>query len=805
MTTTENQNSASSPPSNGAGSAPPENKPEPAAAAPAPAESANRHGREREDEDGPQPGNVARPEPSDEDEYGDGPAPGNEKFPPPRHAQGQGPGRGPRPQGPPREPRPPREPAAGAAGAAPPAGPPREGGSTSSKRRRRRKKGGAGHAPEAGQPHAQAHAPTETDAPAETAETTEGAAAPEPPAEGGSPATEAHAEHAPGRDRDRKKRREHDREHREHRGPRPDRERPAFNVGDIVFGKIVEIGDDAIFVDLAGKGRAIFDRRELDLPDDPTPETQEARDEHDAHEPEGDDAPKGEHTEEHAAEAAAAAEEPATAETVSMEDAPTATGEPENFSPPAVAEKPEAAPEPTALHEEAAAAAPETEAAPVDVAPAPAEAAVPHEKAPPKPREPQAPLPAVILEIGAPFVGMVHNDGGRGGLMVLTRHPRRISKSKQMTSAALKEHVMVFGLVTGVIKGGIEVDVEGLRAFAPGSHMDLRKGADLSPLVGKRMGFHVTQYGKRGRDVVLSRKAMLEADAKAIRDEAIKKLAVGAVVDGIVRSVVPFGAFIDIGGVEGLVPLPEMSHNRSDGPSDVFKPGETVAVKIMKIDDKGKVALSRKAAMPNPWIEVAKKYAHGTKHTGKVARIQPFGVFVELESGVDGLIHTPDLTLKKIEHPSEVVKIGDPIEVVVAHVEASSHRIGLHPAPTGEQANEAPQRVQIHKMVKAVVTNVETGGLVVRILGVTGRSAKGFIPAGGTGTPRGTELRKPFPIGTKVEAKVMEIDPKRGEVKLSIKALTDQTERDAYHEYKKQVSKEARFTFGDLLKKNAPK
>jgi small subunit ribosomal protein S1 len=265
--------------------------------------------------------------------------------------------------------------------------------------------------------------------------------------------------------------------------------------------------------------------------------------------------------------------------------------------------------------------------------------------------------------------------------------------------------------------------------------------------------------------------------------------------------VVPFGAFVDVGGVEGLVPLQEMSHNRSDGPSDVFKAGEPTRVRVIKIDDKGKVWLSRKATIPDPWQEVARKYAQGTRHPGKVVRLQPFGAFVELEPGIDGLIHTSDLSIKRIESPEEVVKVGDSIDVVVSHVDPSNHKIALHPAPQGAAADEAPQRVMPHKPVKAKVVNIESGGLVVRILGVTGRNARGYITAAGTGTPRGTELRKAFNIGQEVEAKVIEMDPRRGEVKLSIKALSEEQERSAYQQYRQQLKAEAKFTFGDLLAK----
>jgi small subunit ribosomal protein S1 len=187
---------------------------------------------------------------------------------------------------------------------------------------------------------------------------------------------------------------------------------------------------------------------------------------------------------------------------------------------------------------------------------------------------------------------------------------------------------------------------------------------------------------------------------------------------------------------------------------------------------------------------------------GKVARLQPFGAFVELEPGIDGLIHSADLSVKRIEHPEEVVKVGQELEVVVASVDSRQHRIALHPAPTGEAANETPQKIALGKSVKVVVVAIEAGGLAVRILGATGRQGRGFISAAATGTPRGTELRKLFPVGKELEVKIVEMDPRRGEVKLSIKALNEQTERDAYQTYRAQVKREAKFgTLADLLAK----
>jgi small subunit ribosomal protein S1 len=565
--------------------------------------------------------------------------------------------------------------------------------------------------------------------------------------------------------RDKKKERKHG----------PPRERPPVNVGDIVFGKILEITDEAIFIDIPGKAHAIFDRGEMVLPDDDDTATSSGARSPASHAPA-------------AAEVAGPAEESA-----SEGPAELTNGAAEAATAAATEGSPEAHAEASAPPEEAVAPVvePVQPAAEVEAAPA----------APEPPKEPK--VPRVILEVGADFIGVVHNDGMRGGLVVLTHHPRRAERSKAAIEKAFQDKTLTLGLVTGVIKGGIEVDVDGLRAFAPGSHVDMRMGADLSHLVGQRLPFLVTQYAKRGRDLVLSRKGLIEEEARKSRADALAKLKVGEELEGIVRSVVPFGAFVDVGGIEGLVPLQEMSHNRADGPSDVFKAGEPTRVKVVKIDDRGKVWLSRRATIPDPWQQVAKKYAQGTRHAGKVVRLQPFGAFIELEPGVDGLIHTADLSIKRIETPGDVVKIGESLDVVVSNVDPSNHKIALHPAPSGDMANEAPQRVAPHKAVKVRVVAIESGGLVVRVLGVTGRNARGYITSAGTGTPRGTELRKAFTVGQDVDAKVVEIDPRRSEIKLSIKALSEEQERSAYQQYRQQLKAEARFTLADLLTKKS--
>ncbi|MBI4954477.1 MAG: S1 RNA-binding domain-containing protein [Myxococcales bacterium] len=410
-------------------------------------------------------------------------------------------------------------------------------------------------------------------------------------------------------------------------------------------------------------------------------------------------------------------------------------------------------------------------------------------------------------EAGVQFVSKVQSASTRGGFVILAYEPVKPIEARQSIREALEKNVTVAGWVTGVIKGGVEVDVIGVRCFAPASHVELRHHSDLSSLVGHRFDFEVTHYAQKGRDVVLSRKKMLEQGAKAERDAELAKIAPDMVCRGVVRNVLHWGAFValpDFGNIEGVVHMSEASHDRGARLTSLFKPGDEIQVKVLRIDDKGKLWFSHKATLADPWQAVRDKYRPGSRHKGKVARITDFGAFIQLEPGVDGLCHVADLAFVEVEHPSKVVKIDDEIEVVVAHVDPDNHKISLHAAPPADEATDKPVRVQSNQLVQVVVTQVREGGIGARIVGASGRNARAFIPAGQTGTPRGTDLRKLFPIGKRLEAKVIEADPRKGETKLSIKAVKEDAERTAYREYRSQVQREAKFgTFADLFKPKA--
>jgi small subunit ribosomal protein S1 len=411
----------------------------------------------------------------------------------------------------------------------------------------------------------------------------------------------------------------------------------------------------------------------------------------------------------------------------------------------------------------------------------------------------------LVPGVGDRMVAHIHNDGARGGLVVLTRKPLREEETKPLVEKAHQEGTLVSGLITGVIRGGVEVDVGGLRAFAPASGMDLHPAnANFTGLVGQRMDFKVVQYEKNGRDVVVSRRSMLESEAHERRKQALSVLEEGQVLDGVVRTVVEWGVFVAMPAaenLEGLVHVTEASHDPYAQIAELYKPGDKIQVKITKIDERGKIWLSRKALIDDPWAAAREKYGTGTRHTGTVKHLEDFGAFITLEPAVEGLLHIADLSLERIEHAKEKLEVGATVEVVVAHVDTRNRRLSLHLAPTGERASEPVQRVARNAIVKVEISKIEASGLVVRILGVTGRAARGFIPAGQTGTPRGTELRKAFKLNGIIDAKVVDIDPKRGEAKLSIRELADDEERRATREYRQKLSAQGGFgTLGDLFR-----
>lgn len=251
--------------------------------------------------------------------------------------------------------------------------------------------------------------------------------------------------------------------------------------------------------------------------------------------------------------------------------------------------------------------------------------------------------------------------------------------------------VPVEGVVEKEIKGGYEIKLGGTaRAFCPYSQIALRRVENPESLIGTRLAFLITEYGEKGRNIIVSRRSLLEEEQRRLKDEAQAGISEGMTVSGTVTSLQDFGAFVDIGGLEGLIPISEIGWSRVKDVRDVLSVGQSVQVVIKKIDkENDRIGLSLKDTLADPWEQVSGKYPEGSFHAGRVARLDTFGAFVTLESGVDGLIHISKLGAgKRINHPREVLKEGDELEVKIESVDRSARRLSLVPAGPARAAAE---------------------------------------------------------------------------------------------------------------------
>lgn len=240
----------------------------------------------------------------------------------------------------------------------------------------------------------------------------------------------------------------------------------------------------------------------------------------------------------------------------------------------------------------------------------------------------------------------------------------------------------VKGKVSGTNKGGFNIDLGGARAFCPFSQIDVRRVDDPTEFVGRTLDFKILEISNQGKNVVVSRRALLQAERDSLGEETRANLSLGDTLAGVVTRLVPFGAFVDIGGVEGLVHISQISHQRLGDPSEVLQEGQTIQVKVLEIQNLGegrseRISLSVKALANDPWPAAAGDLPPGSESTGKVTRLVDFGVFVQLKPGIEGLIHISELANRRIIHPREVLNEGDEITVKIIDVDLARRRISL--------------------------------------------------------------------------------------------------------------------------------
>ena len=442
---------------------------------------------------------------------------------------------------------------------------------------------------------------------------------------------------------------------------------------------------------------------------------------------------------------------------------------------------------------------------------------------------------ALIFAQGDTVEGFVLSMG-EGNVVITKSVPK--GAGREVLAAALESRIPVEGLVTAVNKGGLEVELGGQRAFCPTSQVDVHFVEDLSVFVGQKLQFRVTEL--RGGNAVLSRRAVLEEARKGQAAELRKRLDVGVDLEGTVISVRDFGAFVDLGGLEGMIHVSELSHSRVANAADVVKPGQKVKVQVLRIEAPGtgkdgkphgeKIALSLKALEQDPWDAARPELAEGKKLQGKVARLQPFGAFVELFPGVDGLVHVSALSPKHVNHPREVVKEGELVYVQIESIDDQSRRVALRrltdeefqaegpvAAPTregrGGSREGAPQRegqksdgkpatarAKVGDVVDVTVEKCEAFGVFVTWAG--GGSSKGLIPNPELGTERGSDNKRTNPVGSIYKAQIIEVDD-RGRYRLSKTSAQAALDRADYQDYQRkhtQAAGKGFGTLGDLLR-----
>jgi small subunit ribosomal protein S1 len=405
-------------------------------------------------------------------------------------------------------------------------------------------------------------------------------------------------------------------------------------------------------------------------------------------------------------------------------------------------------------------------------------------------------------KVGDTIEACVISTGASG--VVLSRKLAKGIRDREFLAEAARNKIPVEGRVIERNKGGLTVDVAGLRAFCPISQIELRYCEDPDVHLGQRYAFLITKYDDSGRrpDLVVSRKSLLQAEAEREAAELRKTLQEGDVVSGVVRNIRDFGAFVDLGGLDGLLPISELSHTRVDKVTDVLSEGDEVHVQVVSFDrTKDRITLSLKRLEADPWEDVVAAFPEGIRLPGRVVRLQPFGAFVELSPGVDGLIHISNFnTPERISHPKAVVQVGDEIEVQVLNVDPIQRRIGLARVPKDGEFGDIPV---VGALIEGTIDSVANFGVFVHL----GPGRKGLIPNVELGTSKGADNRKEFQPGARIKVKVLEITDGGRRIRLSRKEAVADAERSDFQDYLNQDgSGSSGFgTLGDLLKKNLGK
>ncbi len=378
---------------------------------------------------------------------------------------------------------------------------------------------------------------------------------------------------------------------------------------------------------------------------------------------------------------------------------------------------------------------------------------------------------SVAVNVGDKVDVLLERKEVDDSLVTLSKEKADKLKAWRSVSKAFREGEIVDGTITSRIKGGLTVDI-GINAFLPGSQVDIRPVRNLDKYIGKRFKFKVIKFNRKRSNIVLSRRVLLEEERRGLREETLKRLKEGEILEGVVKNITEYGAFVDLGGIDGLLHITDISWGRINHPSEKVSIGDRITVKVLNFDRKReRVSLGLKQISPDPWDEVEQKYPIGSRVKGKVVSITDYGSFIELGEGIEGLVHISEMSwTKKIKHPSQVVNVGDIIDAVVLDVDVPKKRISLgmrqvEPNPWSVIEEKYPVGTRVMGKVKTVTDFGVFVGFDEGIDGLIHVSEMSWTK----------KIKDPAEIynkGDEIEAVVLNIDRVNERFSLGVKQLT---------------------------------
>ena len=372
----------------------------------------------------------------------------------------------------------------------------------------------------------------------------------------------------------------------------------------------------------------------------------------------------------------------------------------------------------------------------------------------------------------------------------------------ELLREAQQNQVPVEGRVAALIKGGFEVEISGLRAFCPLSQIDLKYCAKPEEHIGARYKFRLIEMKGKGKNILVSRRSLLQEEQEKKAQEIISRLQPDMELEGKIIKLTSFGAFVDLGGVEGMVHLSEISHVRIKDPAEVLELGQVVKVKVLKVEkDKNgqpKISLSLKALEPEIW-EKGLNFKEGDVISGKVSRLTDFGAFVELAPGLEGLVHISEISYQKIPHPNRLLKEGDKVDVLVLKIDEEKKRISLSIRDAAFRDHSPNARLEVGQVLTGIIEDAKRYGLFIK-LPQLGREVKGFLPWEEIMESERTDLKKKFSPGKEMPVEIKEID-EQGKILLSQKSWQEEAAREEYQKFLSPDKPGSLGTLADVFKK----